>query len=81
MSAEVFALYDIDSPENFKICFYFCVLEYLIVTLVTFTFSLFLNVICLECLLVKYQLKTTITKENLSCPTKLVSFLFSCILK
>lgn len=63
MSAEVFALYDIDSSENFEICFYFCVLEYLIVTLVTFTFSLFLNVICLECLLVKYQLKTTITRE------------------
>lgn len=27
MSAEVFALYDIDSSENFKICLYFCVLE------------------------------------------------------
>lgn len=63
MSAEVFALYDIDSSENFKICLYFCVLEYLILTLATFTFSLFLNVICLECLLVKYQLKTTITRE------------------
>lgn len=63
MSAEVFALYDINSSENFKIWFYFCVLEYLIVTLATFTFSLFLNVICLECLLVKYQLKTTITRE------------------
>lgn len=80
MSAEVFALYDIDSSENFKICFYFCVLEYLIVTLVTFTFSLFSNVICLEGLLVEYQLKTTITRAFVM-QTKLVSSLFSYILK